>query len=186
MRYVTSDLHFGHRNIFKFCPDTRPWADTEQMQQALIQAINSLAHCEMLYVLGDFYFGNSQQVRDIMDQIQVPITFVWGNHDSDKIRKIITEEYGCAGHDYYETKHESKKVVMFHYPIYRDWNCSHYGSIHLHGHLHGRDIGSNGKSLDVGWDAHGRILTLDEAVELADRNPVQSFHEVPGKVDTES
>lgn len=35
MIYYIADMHFGHENVIRF--DSRPFADTEQMDEALIQ-----------------------------------------------------------------------------------------------------------------------------------------------------
>ncbi len=174
MRYITSDLHFLHKNILKHSPNTRPFTNMGEMTECLIRSINSLENCEVLYHLGDFCFGNvNRQLRPIMEQIEVPIFFIWGNHDNHKMKNIVVDEYGHQGSHYIETKSNGKKVCMFHYPQY-EWNMSHHGSIQLHGHLHGRFPHIQGKTIDVGWDAHGRILTLDEAVQIADNKPLYS------------
>ena len=172
MRYITSDLHFRHKNILNFCANTRPWSSLEEMEDSIIDEINSLENCEELYHLGDFFFGNSKKLHEVLDRIKKNLVFVWGNHDSHGIKKIIKDRgYRC--NYYMETKHNGKKVCLFHYPQV-EWNQSHRGSIQLHGHVHGRLPNILGKTIDVGYDAHGKILTLDEAVSIADSKPLYS------------
>ena len=38
--WFTSDLHFGHKNIIKYC--RRPWATTAEMDAALIENWNAV------------------------------------------------------------------------------------------------------------------------------------------------
>lgn len=176
MKYVTSDLHFRHKNILKLQPKTRPWGSMEQMEDALIEQINGLQNCEMLYHLGDFFFGNKNKLHQVLDRIKVPMTFIRGNHDGSTW-KLLREFSEGRAYDYKEIRENHRKIVMFHYPIYMDWNNSHHGSIHFHGHLHGRGNGQiPGKCIDVGWDSYGRILALDEAIMLADAKPKETFH----------
>jgi calcineurin-like phosphoesterase family protein len=51
------------------------------------------------------------------------------------------------------------------------WNKAHYGSVMLHGHCHGTHQ-ATGRSIDVGYDAHGRILLLDEAIAMCNAKPI--------------
>jgi len=53
-----------------------------------------------------------------------------------------------------EITHQGQRLVLCHYP-FREWNNCWRGSWHLFGHVHGRlDHLPNGRSLDVGVDAH--------------------------------
>ena len=38
--FVTSDIHFGHSNILKFNPATRPYKDKDHMIESLVAAWN--------------------------------------------------------------------------------------------------------------------------------------------------
>ena len=55
MNYYFSDMHFGHNNIIRF--DGRPFTDTEQMREAIINNWNERVKDEdTVYVLGDAFF----------------------------------------------------------------------------------------------------------------------------------
>ena len=55
--WITSDTHFGHINIIKYC--NRPYADVTEMNNALIANINSqVAPEDTLIHAGDFCFGD--------------------------------------------------------------------------------------------------------------------------------
>ncbi len=90
-----------------------------------------------------------------------------GNHDH-RMDKVYAE-FGEV-HRLLEVKHNGVKIVMCHFPMY-EWNQGNCGAIHTYGHTHGL-FKKMGKVLDVGWDAHGRILTLEEVIEIADKKVI--------------
>ena len=52
--YFTSDLHFSHKNIMKFCPQFRSYASIKEMDAALIAQWNAtVAPEDTVYNLGD-------------------------------------------------------------------------------------------------------------------------------------
>ena len=59
----TSDTHFGHNNIIKFCK--RPWKTTEEMNEALIERWNSVVKPDdIVFHLGDFAFAANSRWKD--------------------------------------------------------------------------------------------------------------------------
>ena len=132
MLYFTSDLHLGHANSIEF--KNRPFSNIEEMNQALIQNINDTVGADdELWILGDFaYKINKEQVRNLRRQIQCRhVHLIYGNHDKDYSSDHIFQSV----QHYKELKTEYGKFILFHYPIL-EWNAAHYGSIHLHGHIH--------------------------------------------------
>ena len=168
--FVTSDLHFNHKSILKFCANTRPFADLDDMKQKLVDEINTLCDpLDTLCHLGDLYFGKSQEeLRELLSQIKCRLRFIRGNHDYSNHVKVM-KEFGLVD-DYLEYKHNGTFIVMSHYPM-TFWNKAHYGSIMLHGHTHGTHQ-ATGRSIDVGYDAHGRILSLEEAIAMCNSKPI--------------
>ena len=54
MIYYIADMHFGHTNVIRF--DDRPFADTEQMDEVLIQNWNERVTADdTVYVLLDAF-----------------------------------------------------------------------------------------------------------------------------------
>lgn len=159
--FVTSDLHFFHKNILKFFRDsTRPWDTIEEMHEAIISEWNSLVGEEdVIFHLGDFSMAGGQKTREVVQQLNGTIIWVLGNHDKT-IDNQIKSPYKTR---YLEVQHPKTKIVMCHYPM-RSWNQQGRGSVHLHGHCHGR-IKPVGRMMDVGYDNLGYIVSLDSVVE---------------------
>lgn len=171
--FFTSDLHFYHKSILSFAKEFRPFQDLDEMRQHFIDEINATCQpTDILYHLGDLYFGKSpEQLREILSEIKCRLHFIRGNHDHNNNVKVMRE----FGHveDYLELKVNGTKLILCHYPL-TFWNSAHYGSSHLFGHMHGR-YQAPGRAIDVGWDAHGKILSIEEALELCRAKPI---HEV--------
>ncbi|WBU76579.1 hypothetical protein CHLORIS_170 [Vibrio phage Chloris] len=158
--FITSDLHFFHTNIMKFCPETRPWADHNEMTEALIAHWNSIVgEDDVVFHLGDFSFAGMEKTQAVLDRLNGTIVFVMGNHD----KTVRNQLKSPNKFEYLEVTYNKIKICMFHYAM-RVWNMQHHGSIHFYGHSHG-SLEGTGRSMDVGYDAHGRILPLDWAVK---------------------
>jgi calcineurin-like phosphoesterase family protein len=132
MIFFTSDLHLGHEKSISFT--NRPFSDVEQMNSALIDNINqTVGERDELWVLGDFAFKiDMQQVRELRKRIKCRhLHLVKGNHDKDYSKESVFESV----QDYKQLKTDYGVFILFHYPIL-EWNRAHYGSVHLHGHIH--------------------------------------------------
>lgn len=130
-----SDLHFGHKNIIKY--ENRPFASIDDMNDKLIKNWNStVKDNDEVYILGDFSFGNQAFTLNILQKLNGKKYLIKGNHDHvvEKSPEIRAEFEWIK--DYYVLKHNNLKFVLFHFPI-QVWDCQHYGSIHLYGHVHG-------------------------------------------------
>lgn len=159
--FVTSDLHFYHNAILRFCPDTRPWQSAEEMNDAIIEHWNSVVGVddEVLH-LGDFSFKAKEATEAILARLNGNITFVLGNHD----RPLRDQIGGLNTYDYLEFRFNDTKVCAMHFPI-SSWNSQSRGSVMIHGHTHGSFQGK-GRILDCGWDVNGRIIELQEAIDI--------------------
>lgn len=104
MLYFTSDHHFWHTNIIKYC--NRPFVSVEEMNEALIQNWNDLVLPEdEVYYLGDFSMA-ARPVEIYTSRLNGIKYLVPGNHDfchsyNNKSRKL---------------EHRSKWVKQF-----QDW-----------------------------------------------------------------
>lgn len=164
--FITSDLHFFHRKIMDFCSETRPWNSLEEMHESLIEHWNSkVSQDDVVFHLGDFSFVAKEKTQEIMSKLNGNIVWIAGNHDFK-----VFQQLDIKFHHYFEVNYDGKKIVMCHFPI-AAWNQQGRGSLHAYGHVHGSYQGQ-GKCWDVGWDAHGKILTMQEFVYIADSKEV--------------
>lgn len=164
--WVTSDLHFFHKGVLVFCPDTRPWKDVEEMNQNLIDHWNSVVSVEdEVLHLGDFSFKAKEATQSILARLNGNIPFVYGNHD-----RVLRDQFKVNGKDYLEFRYNGTKVCAMHFHI-SNWNQQGRGSVMLFGHSHG-SYKPEGRTMDCGWDAHGRILSMDEAIQMCLDKPI--------------
>lgn len=173
--YITSDLHFGHENIIKFCPKTRGhFKDAAHMTSEMMRIWNETVDPEdTVYILGDVAFLPSQKAAEILNSLNGTKILIEGNHDRKALKDPVFRRCFKEIHKYYDTVYNGTFVVMFHYPIF-DHNRAGHGSVMLHGHRHGSPTGIPGRIMDVGYDATGKIVVeLDSVIkDLEKINPM--------------
>lgn len=182
-RFFTSDLHFGHNNVINYCK--RPYKDVLEMEEALVKSWNqTVAKKDTVYILGDFSL-NPKWAKLLMPKLNGKKILVAGNHDAcfvghKKSAKFV-QKYKEQCSEVYP--HQSSIIlkdgtfaILCHLPYasdegmkfdtrYSDLRLEDKGSYLLHGHLHGK-YKKFKKMIDVGWDAHGKILSEDEVIVL--------------------
>lgn len=155
-KFYTADLHFGHSNIRDYCPESRNFALTEEMDIAIMCALNErVGRDDILYILGDFAVcRDPEYVRHCFSMLNGRKRLVLGNHDLDKkgrVRKEIAAlRWDIPPTHALETHDEGCRVYLHHYAC-RTWPAAHHGSYHLFGHSHG-SLPPMGRSRDVGID----------------------------------
>lgn len=91
-RFFTSDTHFGHTNIIKYC--TRPFKDAGEMDRAIIENWNNLVgKDDEVYHLGDVAFATPDRIKHILSCLNGSKTLIIGNHDRQANRMF---EYGFS------------------------------------------------------------------------------------------
>jgi calcineurin-like phosphoesterase family protein len=179
--YVTSDLHFWHTNIMKFCPVTRARYnnDVVYMNEAMIEEWNAIIKPgDRTYILGDVCFASWEKAVAILKRLNGSKILVAGNHDKKLLKSKEFRDQFESIHDYLDINVNGTKVVMFHYPI-AEWDQMHRGAVHLHGHLHGGHSGlEQYRVRDAGMDAHGMIARrLESIVAEALRGEIKGHHQ---------
>lgn len=176
--FVTSDLHFGHTNIMKYCPNTRPYRDVNHMDTTMVLDWNALIRPEdQVYILGDVAFSSGERAVSIVKRLNGRKILIKGNHDQKNLRDPAFKACFEQIYDYLELRYNGNNIVMFHYPI-QEWNRCHHGSIHFHGHCHGTATGlEQYRILDVGCDATQRIaVQIEELIAVADAKLIKGHH----------
>jgi calcineurin-like phosphoesterase family protein len=181
MEFVTSDIHFSHKNIMKYCPETRARfnGDVDFMNEEIIREWNETVAAEdHVYILGDIAFCPSDKAVKFLKRMNGTKTLVVGNHDTKLIKDPVFRSCFTEITPYKTVIFNGVRVCMFHYPIC-EWDQMHRGSVHLHGHLHGGVSGLEGsRALDAGMDATGRVaVPLEEMVAKALQGEIRGHHQ---------
>ena len=178
--WITSDLHFGHKNIMSFCPVTRARFrnDVTYMNEQMVIEWNAMiAPEDTVYILGDVAFLPAAKAAEYMMRCNGSKILIEGNHDRKTLRDPGFRACFREVHKYLDVNYNGTKVVMFHYPI-SEFDQQHRGAVHLHGHLHGGVSGlEHFRVLDVGMDATGMIaISMDDAVAQALKGQIKGHH----------
>ena len=188
--FFSSDQHFGHRNVVKFC--NRPYADEKEMGKALIENWNNVVGPDDIIVtMGDFFwFNDSQSIKKVVNQLNGTIYMVLGNHDKkESFRRCDPEKLiilDGISHIFLRCEDENRwyektfEIVCCHYPL-MTWSHRDRGAINLFGHIHSGWMRScddydqmlplwRGQQLDVGVDNQNftPVVFEDVLAQLAD------------------
>ena len=81
--FFTADTHIGHKNIRRYCPESRGHFDTvEEMDTAIIDGINETVGKNRLVILGDIAMGKIDASLARLAHIEASeIVLIPGNHD---------------------------------------------------------------------------------------------------------
>lgn len=165
--FFTSDTHWGHANIIRFC--SRPFISVEEMNDVLIQNWNNVVPKDgIVFHLGDFAFGGSQLWNDVLSKLNGHIYLILGNHDRKNLREGYMQRFELIAPQM-QIEIDKQSVYLNHYPFlcyggsYRDvWQ--------LFGHVHTSKSKNTGKDFD-------RLVNLmptqyDVGVDLNDFTPI--------------
>ena len=157
--WFTSDLHFGHRNVIRFC--NRPWCDEKQMGLGLINNWNETVSDEdIVFVLGDtFWFNDSRSIKKVLSQLKGKDIYILpGNHDDfnayhrvDDPRIHLCEDIVALWLESEENLVWPKKIMevwLTHYPM-MTWPHRENGAIQLFGHIHSQQGRTEGVDQDL-------------------------------------
>lgn len=166
--WFTSDSHFYHDNILKYCPNRGMiWKNADEMNEGLIEKWNSkVKKNHTTFHLGDICFGDPS----ILDRLNGKIILIKGNHDRSDILNCGRFE---SIHNYLEIKLNKKLISLCHYKM-ECWRNSHYpNSLHFYGHSHATRNGDS-QCCDVGVDMEYTDyspVSLEEIEEFLKTHP---------------
>jgi calcineurin-like phosphoesterase family protein len=170
--FFTSDPHFGHKNIIRFC--NRPYEDLDEMHKDMIERWNNTVPKDgIVFILGDVAFHMSKnKIKDILNQLNGKKYLIMGNHDRldslplecfehiSMMDQIVIKNINIDGESEYIT------CILSHYPLMR-WAGVTRGVISLHGHEHGNIPNKEYmfNQMDVGWDTFGQPYSWQDICE---------------------
>ena len=177
--WITSDLHLGHANIMKFCPDTRgKFKDVHHMNSEVIRVWNSTVEPgDLVYILGDVAFMGASDAAKILMSLNGDKILIEGNHDRKTLKDVNFQKCFKEIHKYLDISYNGHKIVMSHFP-FLEWDQMHRGAVHFYGHLHQNASGlEKYRARNAGWDCTGNIVTLmDDLVKDALKGEIKSHH----------
>lgn len=191
MIYFTSDLHFYHKNIIKYSPAFRNYENAEEMNEKLIELWNSVVIPEdTVYNLGDLSMAaNTKKIIEVAKMFNGKHFLILGNHDHSikKDKEKLMAMTKDDGNKMFEDIRDYKfltfpgiQIVLSHYPMVA-WEGMQQGSIMLHGHLHDYISEVKGKILNVGFDLHGKLLSLNEVLDFVKDLPTLPYRRKDNK-----
>ena len=127
--WVTSDNHFNHKNIIKYC--NRPFYSVEEMNRIMINKWNSkVAKTDIVIYLGDFAMRSSN-IKYFKERLNGTIILVAGNHDLQLERM---EEQGFV---IVRDNLIIDNFILSHRPLLKEDIPE--GFINVHGHIHDKN-----------------------------------------------
>lgn len=171
--FLTSDTHFDHGNIIKFCD--RPFKDVEEMNYKLIDNWNKKVPQDgLVFHLGDFAWGGYEGWKKIREQLNGDIILIKGNHDQKNMSSTAEQELFQYVTWQMLIEIEGRKVLLNHFPflcyagVYREPKKLVYS---LHGHVHLKKENPMGEDIE-------RVLKYefptqyDVGVDFNDYSPI--------------
>lgn len=193
--YFTSDLHFGHRNVIRFCG--RPYVDEQEMGQELIKNWNEVVKKnDFIFSLGDFsWWTGRHEVKKLVSQLNGKRYFIPGNHCKEGMYELVDDPdfHECSDvvHLFVRGQEGDPRfadqkvyeIILSHYPLICWSHSDAHNCFQFFGHIHSRkgqpmtEFGRRlnlqpGKQLDVGTDRHDyKPIELFDAIKEAERYP---------------
>ena len=165
MRYFTSDTHFGHQNIIKYCD--RPFKDKYHMDRVIIDNWNMIVKPEdTVYHLGDVIFYGRDKADKLIQSLNGHKIVIRGNHDKG-LHRLRTYGFAEAYDNLKLTLSNGLEVNLSHYPYKEHYandpfakakhltrSLSDDGKWLICGHVHEKWRNIN-KMINVGVDVWG-------------------------------
>ena len=166
--WFTSDLHFCHSNIIKYC--NRPYDNTYEMNKDILSIIKKhVKENDVLFNLGDIGMASPKLIIDLIDSLELNQIFVSGNHDRNGlINKLIEKYIVFKDKTILDVNYNSEKykIYLSHKPEEFEYIDDPY-TLFLYGHLHNKELEAKKyNQLNIGWDRFGRPIELKEIIKL--------------------
>ena len=171
--YFSSDHHFFHKNIIKYC--NRPFHTVDEMNSFMIAKWNEVVKPQdIVYYLGDFAFARYEQILPIFNSLNgTKVLSSIGNHDGGSIKQLP-----------WVSKHKNSSFFntdwhyMSHFPddIISEFDrCKYKYKYYFHGHCH-NTLPNTSKKIDVGVDCWNYAPVSFEQLEAKMKATVDPNH----------
>lgn len=133
--FVTSDLHFNHKNL---CKGLRNMTADESNELIISNWNKVITKKDVIYILGDFTMEKHQDIKNLMSRLKGQKIIIGGNHDDRRCCK----EYQKLGITVMGIL-QYKGFLFTHIPVHPTQLYGFKGNIHGHIHLSGiiKDVG---------------------------------------------
>jgi len=187
-RFFTSDLHIRHNLVVRergfALPDGT--GDHDAYEAVLAEKWDSrVRKDDIVYVLGDIAMNPAKGAFDFLDARNGRKILISGNHDAtasfhstaSKAQRLWLAHFESI-HDFLQIKIAGRRVLLSHYPYkgegerefeedrHTQFRLRDEGMPLLHGHVHSKEIVTNGNQFHVGLDGHN--LELVHELEIQD------------------
>lgn len=180
MIWFSSDTHYWHANIIKYCD--RPFKDVAEMNSTMKTNWNASVKPEdTVYFLGDFSFGSNENTTELLSELNGEKILIKGNHDKGSIGTHIQRGFKEV-HTSLIIQIANESVQLCHYPyappkevileknLKPEWfkrNPPRKKQWLLHGHVHSKVRYQHEFQIDVGVDAWNFYpASIDEIEEI--------------------
>ena len=140
--FFTSDTHFFHEGIIKFC--SRPFSSAEEMNETLIRNWNeTVPEDGTVFHLGDFAFGGAAEWTSVLRRLNGKIFLILGNHDLKNAKEGFIGGFEHVSQQM-SINVEGQKIILNHNP-FLCFGGAYNGGWQLFGHVHSGPLSNSGK-----------------------------------------
>jgi len=173
--YFSSDHHFYHHNIIKYC--NRPFHNVDEMNSAMITKWNEVVKPnDFVYYLGDFAFAKPEQMQAIFSSLNgTKILAGIGNHDNGAVKRL---SWSSPPTKFANLLFKEEWHYLSHYPtdIISEADTKKFKhKYYFHGHCHGTG-GIHKNKIDVGVDCWGYSpIIIEQLIQTMKERPLATI-----------
>lgn len=159
--FVTSDTHFGHMNIIRYCG--RPFTDAQEMNNEIVARWNSTVTPEDLVIhCGDFALSDKSNLN-LVSKLNGHKVLILGNHDHWSRTAYRAAGFEDVYGEYVYVRYNEQVFCFSHHPICADKINPHiqYYFGHVHNSIADIETYNNVKCICVERTNYTPVCILD-------------------------
>ena len=139
--WFTSDTHFYHENIIRFCH--RPFAGVEEMNEELIRLWNQTVPPDgIVFHLGDVCLGKTSNWERVLPRLNGRINLILGNHDMKYVNRGFMGRFDFVTQQM-SIRVDEQSIILNHNP-FLCYGGSYRNTWQLFGHVHSSPVPNKG------------------------------------------